>query len=465
MFKRRALVLLSIAFPLQAAAQVFDARTLEQAAQLRDRALADNQAYELVAALSAQVGPRLAGSAGDAEAVQWATAKLRELGFSNVRAEPVTVPRWRRGEASLSVAAAGPELRPVALGGSVATPAGGVAAGVLRVESLAELQALPPDRVKGRIVFFDARMERTRDGSGYGRAVRVRTRGPAEAGRRGAVGVVIRSAGTSEDQAHTGITRYDDAAPKIAAVALSNRDADALAQQLASDAGTRLQLRVTARELAPLRSANVVGEIAGQTDGIVLLAAHLDSWDLGTGANDDGAGVAIVTEAARLVGQLGKPRRTLRVVLYANEEFGLSGALEYVRRHAAELGRHALAMEADFGSGAVWRLNAQVPAAHWGAIEALAQLLAPLGVALGSNAAGGGADIGPQRERGVPVLEPVQDGTRYFDTHHTAADVIDNVDREGLKQNVAVYAVATYLAAEYGPGFGSLPVTDREPAR
>lgn len=440
------LLLASLGSPLQAESPL---------EQLQRQIAADNRAYQWVASLTTEVGPRLAGTPGDAKAVAWAQRLLREQGFAEVRAEPVRVPRWNRREVRVSLAGDAEPLAAVALGGS---EGGQVQAPVLRVESVADLQARPLEQVRGRIVFFDRRMERTRDGSGYGPAVDVRVRGAAEAARRGAVGAVIRSIGTSSERvAHTGTLRYDSSAARIPAVALANRDADRLAAQLAQGAVT-LSLSVGARYLKDAMSANVIGEIPGETDEIVLLGAHLDSWDVGTGANDDGAGVAIVIEAARQIARLGiKPRRTLRVVLFANEEFGLSGAKAYARAYAASLDRHVLAMEADFGSGAVFRLDAGVDPAQWPAIEAMARALAPFGVALGRNGARGGADLTPLRERGVPVLDPRQDGSRYFDLHHTAADTLESIDRAGLEQNVAVYAIAAWLAAQHPAGFGRLP--------
>lgn len=450
-----AVVVLLLAATAGAEPPAFDARTLAEAAALRDAALRDSRAYERVADLTTRVGPRLAGSEGDRKAVIWAQQQLRDAGFASVRAEPVRVPQWQRREIHVQLGDA--RLSATALGGSV----GGTAdAEVRRFGSLAELQALPVDALQGRIAFLDQPMERTRDGSGYGTAVGGRFNGAVEAARRGASALVIRSIGTSAGGvAHTGTMRADPAVTAIPAVALSNADADRLAAAL-RDGPTRLRLYVGSRRFEDAQSANVIGEIPGQGDEIVLLAAHLDSWDLGTGANDDAAGVAIVIEAARLIARAGiKPRRTLRVVLYANEEFGLSGARQYAVEHAAELDRHVLAMEADFGSGAVFQLASRVAEPVLPAIAAMQELLRPLGVEPAHNQANGGADLRPLRERGVPVLEPHQDGTLYFDVHHTERDVLASIDREGLRQNVAVYAVAAYLAAQYGPGFGRLPVT------
>ncbi|HUS23613.1 MAG TPA: M20/M25/M40 family metallo-hydrolase, partial [Candidatus Binatia bacterium] len=382
---------------------------------------------------------------------------FKQLGFHNVHAEPVSVRHWERGDIRAELLGDKPqELVAVALGGSVG---GNVTAPVVMVETVDDLAALPPEAVKGRIVFLNRRIVRTHDGSGYGDAVSIRVKGPAEAGRRGALGVVVRSVGTSRERiAHTGATRYDDAAPKVPAAALSNVDADLIEQQIKDGVPVKLRLHIGARELPRAQSANVVGEIPGQTDEIVLLGAHLDSWDLGPGANDDGAGVAIVTEAARLAAATGRTlRRTLRVVLFANEEHGLEGAKAYAKAHAAELGKYVLATEADFGSGAVLQLNAAVDAESWPSVAAIAEALQPVGVSLGKNVAHGGSDLGPMHERGVPVLDLRQDGELYFDVHHTVADTLENIDRAGLSASVAAFAATAYLAAEHAPGFGRTP--------
>jgi carboxypeptidase Q len=446
-----------------ATAGAFADADLRVAEALRQSALQSEAAFARVESLVAAAPYRMAGSAADRKAIDWALAELRAAGLQNVRAEPVTVKRWQRGALSVRLLGEKPqELVATALGGSVATPPDGITAPVLMVDSLDALFALPLADIKGKIVFFNRRMERRADGGGYGPAVTVRSRGAAEAGRRGALGVVIRSIGTNADRVpHTGGLRYDPIAPKIPAAALSAVDADLLEQRLREGGDVRLHVQLEARELAPGRSANVIGEIPGRErpEEIVLLAAHLDSWDITPGANDDAAGVAIVIEAARQILAAGlRPRRTIRVWLAANEEFGLSGARRYARAHAAGLARHALALEADFGSGAVRVLNAGVDARDWPQVLAMAQVLAPLGVVPGSNGRNGGADLGPLRQRGVPVLEPRQDGTHYFDVHHTAADTPERVDRAGLRQNVAVYSVLAWLAAQ-GEFPARLPVT------
>lgn len=439
----------------------------ENVAALQRRAIEDPRAFEIAASLTTEVGPRLAGTAGDRAAVAWALTTLRSLGFENVRAEPVEVPHWERGELHAEVLAPFPQkLEAVALGGSIGTPAEGITAPVVAVQDLEELARLKPSQVRDHIVYIGERMERTRDGSGYGKAVRKRGQGSIEAAKLGAVGVVIRSVGTSNARfAHTGTMRYQDGVRRIPAIALSNPDADLLERQVASGREVMFRMRSTSRYLPNEISANVIGEIPGREkpEEIVLLAAHLDSWDLGTGAHDDAAGVAIVTAAARLIGDLRRPpQRTVRVVLYANEEFGLSGAKAYAEKYANALNKHVLAMEADFGAGVVWRFSSRVAEEHLPAVAAIYQLLEPLGIEWAGNAAYGGADIGPLRDRGVPVVQPGQDGSAYFDVHHTANDTLDKIDPIQLDQNVAVYATAAYVAAMLGGDFGRLPVEDKK---
>ena len=435
---------------------------LDEARSLRDRGLRDDVGYEVLRSLTTEVGPRAAGTAGDARAVAWALAKLRSLGFTNVHAESVYVPHWIRGEARAEITAPWPQsLVAVALGGSVPTPAGGLEGEVVPVTSLDELKLVPPERVKGRIVFFTGRMERTRDGQGYSRAVAPRGTGAAEAAKLGAVAMVMRSAGTSTNRiAHTGAQRRDNGVPPIPALALSNPDADMVEQQLASGKPVRIRLAVTSQWADSVRSANVIGEIPGRGPAkeYVILGAHLDSWDLGTGAHDDAAGVAIVTAAARLIGELKpRPRRTIRVVLFANEEFGLSGARAYSRLHAAEADRYVLGMESDLGAFRLWGMSSRVPLEYLPLIHAIHSVIEPLGVQFTGNEASGDADVGQLRELGVPVVDLRSDAAPYFDLHHTANDTFDKVDPQWVRQNVAAFAAVAYLGAEVEGGFGRAP--------
>jgi Zn-dependent M28 family amino/carboxypeptidase len=391
--------------------------------------------------------------------VRWALNKLGGLGFSKVRSQDVLVPRWVRGTAEVTLAGSPPQsLVAVALGGSVGTSDEGVEAQVVEVASLDALNALPATTVGGKIVFINQRMERTRDGSGYGAAVRNRSEGPSAAGNLGAVALLIRSIGTSDQRhAHTGSINYRVDAPRIPALALSNPDADQLARWLKPGKPVRVRVKSTSRELPATWSANVLGEIPGaeRANEIVLLGAHLDSWDLGQGAIDDGAGVAIVIEAARLIGRLErKPARTIRVVLFANEEFGLSGAREYARVVGDEAARHVIAAEADLGAGAVWRIQSQVAPDAIPAVDAIREALKPLALEAGSNEGRGGSDLGPLRALGVPILDLSQDATNYFDVHHTTNDTLAQIDAKTLNQVVAAYAVAAYMAASKNGDFG-----------
>lgn len=435
---------------------------LATAAALRDRALKGTSAFDHVSSLVTEVGPRLAGSAGDEAAVRWAMNRLGKLGFTAVRTQDVLVPRWIRGSTEVTLLGPAPQsLVAVTLGGSIGTSDEGVEAQVIEVASLDALSATQGSAVKDKIVFINERMERTRDGSGYGKTVKNRVQGASVAANLGAVALVIRSVGTSDERfAHTGRMQYDVSAPRIPAFSLSNPDADTVSRQLKANKQVRLRLKSTARELPPVWSANVIGEIPGteRPREIVLLGAHLDSWDLGQGALDDGAGVAIVVEAARLISKLDrKPARTIRVVLFANEEFGLSGAKEYARLIGDEHAKHVLAMEADTGIGPVVRFDTQVAPAALGAIEKMRTAMQPLDIEAGDNDAPGGADIGPLRALGVPVLDPALDASLYFDVHHTMNDTLAKVDAKTLDQSVAAYAVAAYLAATKQGDFGRLP--------
>lgn len=436
---------------------------LAAASALRQRALTASAAYDHVTSLTTEVGPRFAGSSGDAAAVRWALNKLGSLGFSRVRTQDVLVPRWVRGTAEVSIMGPSAQsLVAVALGGSMGTTEEGIEAPVLEVASLDALNALAPAAVAGKIVFINQAMSRGRDGAGYGATVRNRSQGPSAAAHLGAVALVIRSVGTSNERvAHTGTLTYRVDAPRIPAFAISNPDADQLARLMKPGKPVRLRLKSTARELPSTWSANVIGEIPGRTrpNEIVLLGAHLDSWDLGHGALDDAAGVAIVMEAARLIGKLDRaPARTIRVVLFANEEFGLSGAREYAKFSRSDAPHHIIAMEADLGAGPVWRIQSQVAPEQVGSIAAMREALAPLEIELGANTAQGGSDIRPLRELGVPILELSHDASAYFDVHHTVNDTLAKADAKALNQSVAAYAVAAYLAATKQGDFGRLPI-------
>lgn len=337
----------------------FTAADLAHAHRLRERGLQDTQAYALVESLVTEVGARAAGSPNDARAVQWALARLRPLGFANVRAEPVPLRAWQRGPAQARLTAPYPHpLVMTALGNSVGTSPQGLEAEVAYYADLQALKADDSERPRGRLVFIDQKTERTRDGSGYGRAVAARSAGAVEAARRGAVAVAIRSIGTDHDRiAHTGAMRYEPQVAQIPAFAVSVPDADLIARLHGRGLVPRLQVSLQSQGGIAATSHNVIAEVPGTdlAEQVVLIGAHLDSWDVGHGALDDGAGVAIVTAAARLLLEAGRrPRRTVRVVLFANEENGFDGAIAYGEKYKGV--PHQLIGESDFGAGRVWRL-------------------------------------------------------------------------------------------------------------
>lgn len=459
-----ALALLAPMPALAADATGLDAGDLSVAAGLRDQAMAGTEAWDLVESLTTEVGPRLAGTPADARAVAWAKAKFESLGFDRVWLEPVTFPVWLRGHERAEVLVPFPQpLVITALGGSVGTN-GALDAEVVAFADLAALEAAPEGSLEGKIAFITNRMVRFKDGRGYGPAVGARSRGAVEAAKKGAVAVVIRSISTNSDRfAHTGTMRYAEGVPRIPAAALSNPDADLLVNMLGRGQPVRLRLDIAAEHPGEYTSHNVIGEIRGRDlpDEVVTIGGHLDSWDLGTGAIDDGAGVAITMSAGAAIGRLDRaPRRTVRVIAYANEEQGLYGGKVYAANRAAagEIAAHQLGAESDFGAGRVYALRAGVDPSAWPVIEKIGELLAPLGVATESEGGSPGPDVGPIVAKGAPWAQLAQDGTDYFDYHHTANDTLDKIDPKALDQQVAAYAVLAYLAAETDVDFGTPPV-------
>jgi hypothetical protein len=430
------------------------------ASSLGQRALSDPAAFNFVEALTTDIGQRLAGTEAHGRAVAWAETRLKAAGFENVHFEPFTFPAWIRGAESAEIVGPVPQhLAVTALGGSVATDANGVEAEISLFRTYDDLLAAAPGSLNGKIAVVTQRMVRAQDGSGYGAANPIRRRGPSEAGKRGAVAYLLRSLGTDNHRLpHTGALNYEDGAPRIPAAALAIPDADQL-ERLAAQGPVRIHLLLTStvRESAP--SWNVVGEIKGgeRPDEIVLIGGHLDSWDLGTGATDDGAGVAIVFGAARLIAGLPqRPRRTIRVVLFGAEEMNFSGA-PYAQAHQGETGKIVVAGEADFGARNVYSVQLPAGAAASDFGQTLDRIIAPLGANLDRRPAlGGGDDIRELQKAGVPVVSLRQDGLDYFDTHHTADDTLDKIDPKQLNQAVAVWSAFTYLAAASDVDFRSL---------
>lgn len=449
--------------PLQAAQRptTIPAKAVASAAELREQALASNLGYEITESLTTEVGPRLAGSEADARAVKWAEAKFKALGYDKVWLEEVRFPKWeRRGEHAAVQGANAQPLTILALGGS---PGGKVEAEVVRFADLASLEAAPAGSLAGKIAFVDHHMSRARDGSGYGMGSRVRSRGPSAAIRAGAAGFLMRSAGTdSHRNAHTGITRFDEGLTPIPSAALSLPDADQLAR-LAARGPVRVRMVLDCGWNGEAVSHNVVGEITGSTAGgkskadeVVLIGGHLDSWDPGTGAIDDGAGVGLTMAAGALIGKMKqRPARTIRVVAFANEEQGLHGGKAYAAKHIGDIRKHQLAAESDFGAGRVYAFRSSAPDYAQGAVKQIAEALAPLGIEHTPDEGGPGPDISPFAEQGMAWAALRQDGTDYFDYHHTPDDTLDKIDPKALAQNVAAYAVFAYLAASADGNFGS----------
>jgi carboxypeptidase Q len=431
------------------------------AARLRDEALAGhNIAFGWVSELTSRFGPRPAGSVNERQAAEWAVARFKALGFENTRIESFPLTGWVRGSDSGQITA--PVAQPLvlaALGESPPTPAGGLEGEVAIFANFEALKAAPAGCASGKIVLVVNRMVRTQDGEGYESAVAARTDGPAEAARCGALAFALRSVGTDDHRiAHTGTTRFVNGVVPLPAFALSGPDADQIERLAALGEHVRVRLSSSASYLSGAHSQNVMAEVRGREhpEQVVLLGAHLDSWDQGTGAIDDGTGMAIVTAAAKLIHDAGqRPRRTVRVVLYGSEEVaqpappgGAFGGHAYADNHRAELRTHVLAGESDTGSDRVYRV--ELPAATPAAFAQAAQrLLAPLGVLPGASAAAdAGTDVGPSVEAGVPAFALNQDASRYFDIHHTADDTLDKVDPAQLDQNVAAWAALVWLAAD-----------------
>jgi Zn-dependent M28 family amino/carboxypeptidase len=454
-----ALALMLSAAPAGWAAGAGDMR--ETAAGLQARALEDPLVWELLASLTTDVGPRMAGTPGDALAVAWAQDRMRSLGFDRVWLEPVEFPLWqRRSESAAVVSPRLQALAVTALGGSPGT-GGPVRAAVVHFPDLEALEAADPGQVAGKIAFVSARMERTRTGEGYGGVVGQRSRGPFVAAAKGAAALVIRSVGTDDNRlAHTGnISSREEGEPAPAA-AISNPDADLLQAVLAAGGPVTLELDLDCGFNGTAVSHNVIGEFDGREPGagFVAIGGHLDSWDLGTGAHDDGTGVAITLAAARRVADLSpRPRRGTRVVLFANEEQGVHGGKAYAAAHAGEVALHAVGAESDLGGGRIFQFRSRISDAGAPAIDELAALLEPLGIPHEPRwPAFGGADFSQMVKLGMPAIDLDHDATRYFDYHHTANDTLDKVDPEAMKFNVAAWATFLYFAAETSARFGPL---------
>ncbi|MGH9868907.1 MAG: M20/M25/M40 family metallo-hydrolase [Candidatus Polarisedimenticolia bacterium] len=437
--------------PLFVAAGSAD-RTSSEARAIAEEALQAPTAWQRLRVLTDTVGARLAGSEAEPKAIAWAKAEMEKDGVA-VRLEPVMVPVWRRGEEYAAIVT--PSTQPLVilgLGGTVGTPREGITAPVVVVGSFDELKAMEPSKVTGRIVVYDVPWMRGGDEfKEYGTVVPYRGRGASEAAKLGAVGVLIRSVATSSLRSpHTGALRYADDAPRIPAAAASTEDAALLRRLFEAGHDVRVTMRLGATQEPDRPSSNVVGEIRGRErpDEIVLIGAHLDSWDVGTGAIDDGAGCAMVLEAMRLIAKRPPPRRTVRAVLFANEENGLRGGRAYRETHEAEMPKHVAALEADSGAARALGLSGRMGE---GGVDLLRTMMTPALSVLGAvrfQEGHGGADLSPMGRHGVPRLNIDLESTKYFDWHHSMADTLDKVDPQELQQAAATLAAATWIFAE-----------------
>jgi carboxypeptidase Q len=439
--------------------QPLDVALRPAAERLIGAALASDHAWLRLSQLCDGIGHRLSGSTSLERAVEWAAAAMREDGLDAVTLQPVLVPHWVRGEERAEMVEPGPQtLSILGLGRSVGTPPGGITAEVVAVGSFGELDSLPDAAVRGRIVLYDVPF------TSYGATVRYRGAGANRAAARGAVAALVRSVGpVSLRTPHTGnMSPYLDSLPRIPAAAVTIEDATMMRRLLARGERVRVRLEMGARTLPDARSHNVIGELRGRErpDEVVVVGGHLDSWDVGAGAHDDGGGCVIAMESVRLMKQLGlRPRRTVHVVLWTNEENGLRGGNAYADSLGSRVSGHVAAVESDGGVERVVGFDVGVhragtdstdatrTAAATARMKTIATLLHGLGAgAIGPG--GAGADIGPLMRRGVPGIAHRTTMERYFDWHHTHSDMLDKVDPVELRKNVAALAVMVYALAE-----------------
>ncbi|HEX9582469.1 MAG TPA: M28 family metallopeptidase [Gemmatimonadales bacterium] len=437
--------LLANASPLLGQTGSIAQRYRAPADRIIDAALADSSAYRRLAELTDRFGPRFSGTDNLEHALDWILEEMRRDGLENVRAEPVMVPRWVRGEESAELLEPRPRRLPMlGLGGSIGTPPDGITGQVLVVSSFDDL-ARRAAEARGKIVLFNAPF------TSYGRTVQYRSRGADAASRAGAVASLIRSVTPySQQTPHTGGMSYNDSVPRIPHAALTVEDAQML--QRMQDRGQRIvaRLQMSARMLPDAPSRNVMAELRGseRPEEVVVMGGHIDSWDVGQGAMDDGGGSVVSWEAVRLLQRLNlRPRRTVRVVLWTNEENGLRGGNAYRDAHLAEVPQHVLAMESDGGVFKPQGFGFSGSDAAFGMVQEVGRLLDRIEAGAVTRG-GGGADIGPLAREGVPVMGLNVDGTRYFWYHHTDADTMDKLDQREMALCVATMAVMAYVVAD-----------------
>ena len=447
-------LLLTSSMAANANSAEFTQKQLQQVDKVRTSALNSDLSYKLLESLTTEVGPRLPGTKNDKKAVAWAKAKFNELGFDKVWLEEATFPEWRRySESGKILTPSEQPLHLTALGNSISTPKDGITAPVVLFETLDELKAAPANSLKGKIAYINYRMNRDIDGNGYGPAVKARGTGAIEASKKGAVAYMMRSVSTGHHRfAHTGGSYYKEGVTKIPNVTIANPDADQIARLVALNKDVSVNINVQTESLGEGTGYNVIGQFNGteNPEQYVLIGGHLDSWDLGTGALDDGAGVALTMAAAKHISDVKRPKRSIRVVLFAAEELGLWGAKAYFAEHKNELSNIVAAAESDFGADVVYAFESNVSAESLPVVRAIAKELAPLNIEyIGKNQANGGPDLIPLKAAtSAPIFELAQDGTDYFDYHHTADDTLDKVTPAKLRQNTAAYAVFALMAAD-----------------
>ena len=455
----------------------FSAEQLANAASMRDAALAGSGSFEILEELVTVAPSRMPGSPGDAVARDWTVAKLESFGFDKVWVQEFQMRGWERVSASAKLSSHDNlDLSVSSLGKSVSTPDGGITADIVHFATFEDLQAADPTDVHGKVVFISNKMERHKDGSGYGPANAARGFGHLVTASKGGVALLIRSIGTDDhDAPHTGSMRFGQASRSlteeeaamiaawatpygeqtVAAAAISNAGSDVLQEILESGESVTVSLNIENKDLGEITSFNIIGEVTGATkpEEIVITGGHVDAWDTGVGAMDDGMGIAITMNAVRMISELeSRPARTLRYVAFGAEELGLIGAFAYQKKYGNQ--DHVFGIESDFGIGRVWKL---APAVSPEAIPVLAEIwtvMEPMGIGWDPEGRGfPGPDLMPLVMSGMPGASLNGDGTLYFDLHHTAEDTLDKIDATDLDFNTAAYAALLYLVAEYDGRF------------
>ncbi|MEP4891676.1 MAG: M20/M25/M40 family metallo-hydrolase [Aliiglaciecola sp.] len=440
---------------LLAAEAILSTEQKQTAEQLIQTALKSDLGMDIVTSLTTEIGPRLAGSEAEKRARDWGLKLGKSLGFDKANIEPFTMPFWDRGTLHISLTSPyNQELYGTALGGAAPSKQN-INAEVVYFRDIHALMEVKEGALKGKIAFVDGDiMVKSQVGAGYGQANQRRRVGWQHAQRGGADALVVRSVGSDSHRfPHTGMMSKDgDKWASIPVIAISNPDADHLRRLHNLDKPLSMSVHSNSDWKGEVSSGNVVFDLVGseKPEEIVLIGGHLDSWDLGTGAVDDGAGVAITTAAAALIAKLPKrPKRTIRVVMFGAEEVGLLGAFAYAKKHEANLSNHVVATESDFGAQTVWQLESNLNPEATLLIDEIGRVLSPIGIVRGrSDAQGGGPDIIPMAAKGVPTIRLKQNGQDYFDLHHTPDDTLDKIDPDELAQNIAAYAATIYLIAD-----------------